>query len=137
MRALGLLVVVLCVCVSSPRVTLAQDQGMGASAVLSELGEGSRVRVLVPPDTVVEGNVANASARSLVLRLDDPGTAGRPVVDQAAAVESDGARQSPRGESEPPEPTFGPLGRAERLNWLVRKKRSRKTPSQRRISSSS
>ena len=35
--------------------------------------------------------------------------------------------QSPRGESEPPEPTFGPLGIAERLNWLVSKKRSRNT----------
>src|SRR5215217_76075 len=43
------------------------------------------------------------------------------------ASESLGARQSPRGESEPPEPTFGPLGIAERLNWLVLKKRHRKT----------
>ena len=31
---------------------------------------------------------------------------------------SDGARQSPRGDSAPPEETFGPLGSAERLNWL-------------------
>ena len=31
---------------------------------------------------------------------------------------SEGARQSPRGESEPPAETFGPLGSAERLNWL-------------------
>ena len=46
------------------------------------------------------------------------------------AAESLGARQSPRGESEPPEPTFGALGIAVRLNWLVWKKRSRKTPSQ-------
>lgn len=34
-----------------------------------------------------------------------------------------GARQSPRGESEPPEPTLGPSGSAERLNWLILKKR--------------
>src|SRR5690348_11066067 len=40
-----------------------------------------------------------------------------------------GARQSPRGESDPPDPTFGPLGMAERLNWLVAKKRWRKTRS--------
>lgn len=48
----------------------------------------------------------------------------------ASAEESLGARQSPRGESEPPELTFGPLGSAERLNWLVAKKRRRKTVSQ-------
>ncbi len=35
-----------------------------------------------------------------------------------SALASLGARQSPRGESEPPEPTFGALGNAERLNWL-------------------
>ena len=42
------------------------------------------------------------------------------------ASESLGARQSPRGDREPPEPTLGPLGTAERLNWLVWKKRYRK-----------
>jgi hypothetical protein len=52
----------------------------------------------------------------------------------AAAEESLGARQSPRGDSEPPELTFGPFGKAERLNWLVSKKRFRNTPSQRFIS---
>ena len=26
---------------------------------------------------------------------------------------------SPRGERDPPDPTFGPLGIAERLNWLI------------------
>jgi hypothetical protein len=39
-----------------------------------------------------------------------------------------GARQSPRGDSEPPLPTFGAFGTQLRLNWLVRKKRSRKMP---------
>jgi hypothetical protein len=52
---------------------------------------------------------------------------------QTVASESLGARQSPRGESEPPEPTFGPFGIAERLNWLIWKKRKRKTSSQRRM----
>ena len=42
---------------------------------------------------------------------------------QTSASESLGARQSPRGESEPPEPTLGALGTQERLNWLVLKKR--------------
>ena len=41
----------------------------------------------------------------------------------AVACLSLGARQSERGDSEPPEPTFGALGIAERLNWLVWKKR--------------
>ena len=31
---------------------------------------------------------------------------------------SDGARQSPRGDSDPPWDTLGPLGSADRLNWL-------------------
>ena len=37
---------------------------------------------------------------------------------QTLADMSDGARQSPRGDSAPPEDTLGPLGSAERLNWL-------------------
>jgi hypothetical protein len=37
---------------------------------------------------------------------------------QIRADRSEGARQSPRGDSEPPADTFGPLGIAERLNWL-------------------
>src|SRR4051794_21156738 len=38
---------------------------------------------------------------------------------QTSAEESLGARQSPLGESEPPEPILGALGTHERLNWLV------------------
>src|SRR6187549_1546736 len=45
---------------------------------------------------------------------------------QTVASESLGARQSPRGESEPPLPTLGPFGTQERLNWLVLKKRQTK-----------
>jgi hypothetical protein len=52
----------------------------------------------------------------------------------AAAEESLGARQSPRGDNDPPELTLGPFGKAERLNWLVSKKRFTNTPSQRLIS---
>jgi hypothetical protein len=33
-----------------------------------------------------------------------------------SAHASDGARQSPRGDSDPPDEIFGPLGSAERLN---------------------
>jgi hypothetical protein len=42
---------------------------------------------------------------------------------QVSADASLGARQSPRGESEPPEEIFGPFGAADRLNWLITKKR--------------
>src|SRR5476651_499189 len=49
---------------------------------------------------------------------------------------SEGARQSPRGDSEPPDEILGPLGSAERLNWLA-KKRRRNSASQWRISFSS
>src|SRR6476659_107555 len=61
------------------------------------------------------------------------GTCWRSSSSQTTAVASLGARQSPRGESDPPEPTFGPFGTAERLNWLSWKKRNRKTSSQRLI----
>src|SRR5437764_150763 len=54
---------------------------------------------------------------------------------QTSGLPSDGARQSPRGDSDPPDEIFGPLGNAERLNWLL-KKRRRNIASQRRISSS-
>ena len=57
----------------------------------------------------------------------------RSVPSQALALPSDGARQSPRGDSEPPALTFGPFGIAERLNWLNAKKRRRNTSSQWRI----
>ena len=61
------------------------------------------------------------------------GTLRRSSSSQRRAFPSDGARQSPRGESEPPEVTFGPFGDAERLNWLVVKKRNRKVSSHLRI----
>lgn len=52
-----------------------------------------------------------------------PGTLRSSSSIHTSAVESLGARQSPRGDREPPEPTFGALGIAERLNWLVWKNR--------------
>ena len=64
---------------------------------------------------------AEPRRRALVLVLDDEnrrahsGTRSRSA-SQARAFASDGIRQSPRGESDPPAETFGPFGRAERLN---------------------
>src|SRR5438477_5825543 len=61
------------------------------------------------------------------------GTLASSSASQTSGLPSDGARQSPRGDSEPPDEILGPLGRAERLNWLA-KKRRRNSASQRRIS---
>ena len=44
------------------------------------------------------------------------GTLSNNSASQTSALASEGARQSPRGESEPPEEIFGPFGSAERLN---------------------
>src|SRR6185369_13825979 len=63
-----------------------------------------------------------------VARQSLSGTSAR-FSSQVDALPSDGARQSPRGESEPPDPIFGEFGTALRLNWLVSRKRFKKTPS--------
>jgi hypothetical protein len=52
---------------------------------------------------------------------------------QTSAFPSEGARQSPRGLSEPPADTLGPFGMADRLNWLKAKKRLTKTTNHSRI----
>ena len=56
-----------------------------------------------------------------------------PAHHPAAGPPADGARQSPRGDKAPPALTFGPLGKALRLNWLKPKNRCRKFSSHRRI----
>src|SRR6187431_2778102 len=60
------------------------------------------------------------------------GTLASSSASHARDPASDGIRQSPRGDSEPPATTLGPLGMAERLNWLA-KKRLTKTSIQRRM----
>src|SRR5690606_8977522 len=76
------------------------------------------------------GGKAPAGAQPLLLPtaycpLPQSGTFASSSSSHARAVLSDGARQSPRGLREPPVTTLGPLGTAERLNWLVWKKRIR------------
>ena len=56
---------------------------------------------------------------------------------QTSALPSDGARQSPRGLSDPPCETLGPLGIADRLNWAKPKNRWTNTTSHRRIAGTS
>ena len=51
------------------------------------------------------------------------GTPASSSSSHTVALASEGARQSPRGDNEPPEEIFGPFGTAERLNWLSWKKR--------------
>lgn len=88
MRTLGLLVAVVCVSAWSPRVTLAQERDTVPSSVLRQLGEGDRLRVLVPPDTAVEGTAVNVGSGSLVLRVTYPGPGGKAAVEQDATIES-------------------------------------------------
>src|ERR1700738_3985696 len=64
------------------------------------------------------------------------GTFSASSVSHTSGLPSEGARQSPRGDSEPPDEILGPLGSAGRLNWLG-KSRGRNSASQWRISSSS
>ena len=59
------------------------------------------------------------------------GTLRSSSASQAAALASDGIRQSPRGDIDPPALTLGPLGSADRLNWLAKNRRTN-TSSQRR-----
>ena len=59
----------------------------------------------------------NSSAQSL------SGTTASSSSSHTVALASEGARQSPRGDNEPPDEIFGPLGNADRLNWLSSKKR--------------
>ncbi len=87
-RTPGLLVAVVCACTWSPGAILAQERDTVGSSVLTELDEGDRLRVLVPPDTALEGTVVNVGAGSLVLRVKEAGPAGGVSVDQAAAIGS-------------------------------------------------
>src|SRR5260221_10202454 len=85
--------------------------------------------------TAAVGNQNSASSAEGILKpcIDHSlsGTFRSSSSSQTAACESDGARQSPRGESEPPEEIFGPFGKAERLNLLCSNKRVTNTRNQR------
>src|SRR5215471_773668 len=72
----------------------------------------------------------NSSSQSL------SGTPASSSSSHIVALASEGARQSPRGDKEPPDEIFGPLGSAERLNWLSWKKRYKKMRSHCLISAS-
>ena len=84
--------------------------------------------------TAVELPALACARNSRYRKVRDRASYAFALVSVAAALESEGARQSPRGDSEPPAETFGPFGMADRLNWLKAKKRRRNTSSQRRIS---
>jgi len=59
---------------------LSGQQSSDLTSLLVELNTGDRVRVLVPPDPMVEGRVASVYAQSIVLHLEapGPGPAGTP-----------------------------------------------------------
>ena len=57
---------------------LSGQQASDLTSLLAELDTGERLRVLAPPDTMVEGRVASVYAQSFVLDLEaqGPGAAG-------------------------------------------------------------
>ena len=80
----------------------------------------------IPPDTTGIRAVLAAASGHVVARGTLTGTYERYASGISRSISSshtradmsDGARQSPRGDSAPPADTLGPLGSAERLNWL-------------------
>ncbi len=78
---------------------------------------------------VPEGSAVVAQSIVVQSIVVQSGTLSRSASHRSADV-SDGARQSPRGDSDPPRTTFGPLGSAERLNWAKPKNRLQNTASQ-------
>jgi NAD(P)-dependent dehydrogenase (short-subunit alcohol dehydrogenase family) len=72
----------------------------------------------VVSDTMLERLIARGFGLAPRGSCYSSGTSRSISASQACADMSDGARQSPRGDNEPPCDTLGPLGSAERLNWL-------------------
>jgi len=64
------------------------QEPVAAPAALYELSDGDRVRVLVPPDEAVEGDVARVDSGRLVLRLDQIAEGAGASTEQAASFES-------------------------------------------------
>src|SRR5439155_21476192 len=83
---------------------------------LAAAGRGVLVRI-IPLPLGRAGRGAPAEARAGAADGSCSGTCCS-ARSQAPASASLGARQSPRGESEPPLPTLGALGIVLRLNWL-------------------
>lgn len=64
------------------------QQSGDLQSLLLDLDTGQRIRVLAPPDTVVEGRVASVYVQSLVLNLEAPGTGGEGASEWTAEIES-------------------------------------------------
>src|ERR1700735_3883198 len=95
-------------------------------------GEGRPLTTLLVATAKVVGGQAKCG-HDMVAHAGSFGTLRSNSASQALALPSDGARQSPRGDNEPPALTLGPFGIAERLNWLNAKKRRRNTSSHLRM----
>ena len=94
--------------------------------ILSDYGKGGLTHVA----RMIE--LARAAGKPVLIdpKGDDYSKYAGATLLKPRALLSDGARQSPRGDREPPVTTLGPFGTAERLNWLVWKKRNRNFRSQ-------
>ncbi len=60
----------------------------GPASLLLEMDAGDRIRVLAPPDTMVEGRVSSVYVESLVLDLDAPSSAGEDASQWATDFDS-------------------------------------------------
>ena len=87
MRRSGLFNVLSFVALAMPAALPGQQPG-DLSSLLLELDTGQRIRVLAPPDTVVEGRVASVYVQSLVLNLEAPGPGAEGASEWTSEIES-------------------------------------------------
>lgn len=64
------------------------QQSNALTSLLVELNTGDRVRVLAPPDPMVEGRVASVYAQSIVLDLEAPGPGPEGTPEWTTEIES-------------------------------------------------
>ena len=87
MQLSRLLIALVVTGLSLPSGLAAQESGAPA-ALLLEMDTGDRIRVLAPPDTMVEGRVASVYVRSIVLNLDGAAPAGEGAYTWSSDFES-------------------------------------------------
>ena len=90
---------------------------IGGGWLAARIGPGPACATGVLP--FLPGAAIKSVVGTVIVRLYDRWRQGRLAASSSrngCAVPSDGARQSPRGDSAPPADTLGPLGMAERLN---------------------
>jgi hypothetical protein len=112
------------VSVSALYLGLAEPVGLSASELLAQSQS-----VVFDPVKKVAASWKKPPGNWSLLVVHTSGTPSLSSWTQTSESTSAGARQSLRGDNEPPDPTFGVFGRHDRLNWLKLKKRYKNTSS--------